>query len=349
MSIVEQPSCQERNRLQELARKPCEPEAGRRALAILRLMDGYSVSDVARLLNAARSSVYRWVQTFRDGGIDALIATRRGRRQWTVTAQLCDALCELLESTPQSLGYLRSTWSSELMALALRDFYDLHIHASTVRRLLPRLNIVWRRARPTLNRRDPKKTEKLAAIYEALSQCDADTAVLYVDEADLDLLPRIGFGWRTRGRDCQTAVITPGQNEKYYVAGALHAGSGQLVWVEHPRKNTTLFIQLLDAIRRSYRRAKRIVLILDNYIIHKTAAVQIWLADNPKFELRFQPVYHPWVNQIERLWKTMHDTVTRNHQCAKLSDLRQHVARFLDVVQPFPGNAHGVADLGSAI
>ena len=36
--------------------------------------------------------------------------------------------------------------------------------------------------------------------------------------------------------------------------------------------------------------------------------------DNPKFESVFQPIYHPWVNVIERLWKAMHDTVTRNHR-----------------------------------
>ena len=85
-----------------------------------------------------------------------------------------------------------------------------------------------------------------------------------------------------------------------------------------------------------------------NPIIHKTEAVQRWLADKPKFELLFQPVYHLWVNQIERLWKAMHDTVTRNHQCASLIDLCQNVARFLDVVQPFPDNKHGVVKLKSA-
>tara|TARA_Y100001934_G_scaffold272788_1_gene361715 strand:+ start:4621 stop:4899 length:279 start_codon:yes stop_codon:yes gene_type:complete len=58
-------------------------------------------------------------------------------------------------------------------------------------------------------------------------------------------------------------------------------------------KNTTPFIKLLEALR--------IILVLDNYIIHKTEAVQRWLADNPQFELLFQPVYHPWVNQSDRL------------------------------------------------
>ena len=34
----------------------------------------------------------------------------------------------------------------------------------------------------------------------------------------------------------------------------------------------------------------------------------------------------------------MHDTVTRNHRCRSMYELCQSVARFLEVVQPFPWN-----------
>ena len=93
------------------------------------------------------------------------------------------------------------------------------------------------------------------------------------------------------------------------------------------------------------RAARRLVLILDNYIIHKSAPVQRWLAANPKFTLLFQPTYSPWVNRIERLWKTMHDTVTRNHRCRTFEELAQRIVRFLEVVSPFPGNHHALATM----
>ena len=76
----------------------------------------------------------------------------------------------------------------------------------------------------------------------------------------------------------------------------------------------SLFLALLAELRRTYRSARRIVLIVDNYIIHRSRRTLRWLAQNPKFELLFQPVYHPWVNRIERLWKQLHDTITRNHR-----------------------------------
>ena len=90
-------------------------------------------------------------------------------------------------------------------------------------------------------------------------------------------------------------------------------------------------------------------MVLDNYIIHKSRKAQRWLKDNPKFELLFQPAWHPWVNEVEKLWRQMHETVTRNHRCATMDELLQHVTRFLHVAQPFPGAGHGVAQFGSAI
>ena len=147
----------------------------------------------------------------------------------------------------------------------------------------------------------------------------------------------------------QSTVPTPGQNQKHYIAGALHARTGSLVWTEHHRKTSVVFVKLLEQLRRQYRRARRIVLIVDNYGIHKSRVTQRWLEGNPKFELLFQPTYYPWVNVIERLWKAMHDTVTRNHRCRSMFELCQSVARFLEVVQPFPGNGHAVAHLESPI
>jgi len=75
-----------------------------------------------------------------------------------------------------------------------------------------------------------------------------------------------------------------------------------------------------------------------------------WLAKNAKSTLFFQPVYHPWVNRIERLSTAMHYSVTRNHCCATLEQLVERVVRFLDVAQPFPGAGHGLgrADAGAA-
>lgn len=92
-----------------------------------------------------------------------------------------------------------------------------------------------------------------------------------------------------------------------------------------------------------YRAAKRLVLILDNDTIHKIHITWRWLANNPKVTLLFPPAYHPRVNRIKRLWRVLHDTVTRNHRFETLQQLNKAVARFMAAVQPFPGNNAALA------
>lgn len=60
------------------------------------------------------------------------------------------------------------------------------------------------------------------------------------------------------------------------------------------RKSSALFISLLKHLKATYRRAKAITLIMDNYIIHKIHETQRWLNGNPNLSVIHQPVYSPW-------------------------------------------------------
>ncbi|ACR69718.1 hypothetical protein NT01EI_2549 [Edwardsiella ictaluri 93-146] len=83
----------------------------------------------------------------------------------------------------------------------------------------------------------------MAAIHKALNQCSAEHPVFYEDEVDIHLNPKIGADWQLRGQ--QKRVVTPGQNEKYSLAGALHCGTGKVSYVGGNSKSSLLFIKLL--------------------------------------------------------------------------------------------------------
>jgi hypothetical protein len=46
---------------------------------------------------------------------------------------------------------------------------------------------------------------------------------------DIDLNPKICADWQRRGQ--QKWLPTPGKNEKHYLAGVLHAGTGRVDYV----------------------------------------------------------------------------------------------------------------------
>ena len=158
---------------------------------------------------------------------------------------------------------------------------------------------------------------------------------------DIHLNLKIGADWQLRGQ--QKRVVTPGQNENYYLAGALHSGTGKVSNIGGNSKSLSLFIRILKHLKATCRRAKTITLIVDNYIIHKSRETLRWLKANPKFRVIYQPVYSPWVNHVEGLWQALHETITRNYQCRSMWQLLKKVRSFMDTLSPFPGGKHGLA------
>ncbi|EBV5009592.1 IS630 family transposase [Salmonella enterica subsp. enterica serovar Typhimurium] len=341
MPIIAAIPDEERQLMRKEAQQTHDKNHARWLIAMLMLHQGMTVTDVARLLCAARSSVGRWINWFTLHGVEGLKSLRPGRAPRWPVADILQLLPLLVQRSPKDFGWLRSRWSTELLALVINRLFDVTLHRSTLHRYLRQADMVWRRAAPTLKIKDPHYEEKRLVIDQALAQEQTAHPVFYQDEVDIDLNPKIGADWMPKGQ--QKRIATPGQNQKHYLAGALHSGTGRVHYVSGSSKSSDLFISLLETLRRTYRRAKTITLVADNYIIHKSRKVERWLEENPKFRLLFLPMYSPWLNPIERLWLSLHETITRNHQCRYMWQLLKQVAQFMNAASLFPGNQQGLA------
>ncbi|EHV9496866.1 IS630 family transposase [Salmonella enterica] len=341
MPIIAAIPDEERQLMRKEAQQTYDKNHARRLIAMLMLHQGMTVTDVARLLCAARSSVGRWINWFTLHGVEGLKSLRPGRAPRWPVADILQLLPLLVQRSPKDFGWLRSRWSTELLVLVINRLFDVTLHRSTLHRYLRQADMVWRRAAPTLKIKDPHYEEKRLVIDQALAQEQTAHPVFYQDEVDIDLNPKIGADWMPKGQ--QKRIATPGQNQKHYLAGALHSGTGRVHYVSGSSKSSDLFISLLETLRRTYRRAKTITLVADNYIIHKSCKVERWLEENPKFRLLFLPMYSPWLNPIERQWLSLHETITRNHQCRYMWQLLKQVAQFMNAASLFPGNQQGLA------
>jgi len=122
---------------------------------------------------------------------------------------------------------------------------------------------------------DPHRIDRLARIRFHHKSLQTHEIMVCADALDIHLLPNVGAAWVPQGT--QTEVMTPGKNEKHYLAGALHLATGTLVYCLGPRKNTGLFRDLLTLLDATYpaRQITRISVIVDNYCIHKAKAVEL--------------------------------------------------------------------------
>jgi transposase len=302
-----------------------------RCKVVLALVQGKSPTMIAAGGLCSASQVYRVAHRFIDQGPGGLADRREDNGEAKVTETYEMELLYVVAGSPRGHGYARTTWTQELLALVLEGRTGIKLSTATMCRLLKRLGVRLGRPKPVVGCPWPKlrKLRRLAWIRRLIRRLAADEVAVYEDEVDIHLNPKIGPDWMLMGQ--QKTVVTPGQNQKRYLAGALDARTGKLTWVEGERKNSDLFLLLIHRlVTVTYRKARRIHLILDNYKIHDSRRVKLALAAwGGKVVLHFLPPYCPDHNRIERVWRDLHDNVTRNHCCKDMDELMSEVHQYL--------------------
>jgi hypothetical protein len=303
-----------------------------RCKIIMGLVQGKTPSQLVAGGLCAGSQVYRVAHRFLDEGLRGMADRREDNGEPKVNARYASDLLTIVAGSPQGHGFLRPTWTQELLIRVLAERTGATISVATMSRLLKRLRVRLGRPKPTVECpwEKARRDRKLRRIKRLVRDVGPDEAVLYLDEVDIHLNPKIGLDWMLPGQ--QKEVLTPGQNEKRYLAGALDARTGQLTWVEGPRKTSLLFLQLLyRLVTRTYRSARVIHVILDNYGIHDSLQVRLALATvKGRVRLHFLPPYCPAHNRIERVWEDLHANVTRNHRCRTMEQLMEQVRLYLN-------------------
>ena len=120
----------------------------RRLEAVLLVAEGRSVSESARRVRVARSSVQRWVRQYlasRDAGA---LGDRPRTGRPRAARQLTDhRLGAVLRRDPRRLGYRTTTWTVALLARHCAERLDCPITPRTLRRRLRECGYRWKRPR----------------------------------------------------------------------------------------------------------------------------------------------------------------------------------------------------------
>jgi transposase len=323
-------SRRERRMIRMLARSCPHAVTRGRCKLVLSLVQDVTPTAIAKSKQASESQVYRVAHRFINEGPAGLSDHREDNGEVKSTEEYQQALLELVDRKPSDFGYRRPTWTQELFIKVLAQQTGTLVSRTTMSRLLKRLKVRLGRPKPIVGCPwgKARKIRRLNELRRLVNQKRKGNVVVYIDEVDIHLNPKIGVDWMRRGT--QKEVQTPGQNQKRYLAGALDARTGQLIWVEAERKNSDLFILMLWKLIKEYPTAKCIHVILDNYRIHSSQQTELALAAlKSRVKLHFLPPYCPDHNRIERVWKDLHDNVTRNHRCGSMQELMSEVNHYL--------------------
>ena len=314
---------------------------------VLLAADGRSPTEIARVLFCSKHHRLCGRRRFiREE--QAAFDDRKRRGPKPLLGEPANEYIERLveEESPTSHGWLRSRWSCKLLAVELFKERAALVSRETVRRVLHRLGFRWRRPRPvppekgSEEQQERKRSEALGCPFDGRGSGlvlpgrdharDQPQSGLVLD-AQREAEAAENAGDQPQGVDQRGAQLPN---------GALALGTGE-------RKNDELFMKLLDQLRRTYRCHKELHLAVDNDSSHTSKRVEKYVEDSGgRIRLHPLPSWSPESNPVELVWWSLHEAVSRNHECAGLDDLVEFAEDYSRSDSPSGSNSGSLRAVG---
>ncbi|WP_157673406.1 IS630 family transposase [Endozoicomonas ascidiicola] len=197
----------------------------------------------------------------------------------------------------------------------------------TIRRVLKRNNISWKKAKKLLNRADPeKRADYLKQLEPLLQQATRqEKLIVYIDEAHIHQDTDIGSGWSAKGGRLFVSSCSPGLSKVTFY-GIYYYNEGQVRIWPYPKGNSQHTVNVLERIRQE-NLERQITVIWDGASYHRSFDV-CEAAKNLKIELVWLPPYSPDFMPVEALWRWLREEVTYHYCHSTQDELVKNVKAF---------------------
>jgi transposase len=214
----------------------------------------------------------------------------------------------------------------------------LRASRSSIRRVLRRAKLTWKKVKKLLGKAKPEK--RAAHIEEWLKLfagvCDGEVTLVYVDEVHIHRDLDLGYTWGRQGRRLWRTSDCPRRSDRMNAYGAYDFTHGECLLWQDGWCDGERTVQSLRALAR-WRAGKRgrLVLIWDNAPCH-VAKVVTAEAARLGIEIVNLPGYSPDLNPIERLWDGMREEVTRGCCHSSVAELIAACRAFIERINRDP-------------
>jgi transposase len=210
----------------------------------------------------------------------------------------------------------------------VRERFGLVCCRETIRAVLHRRKLSWKKAKKLLGRADPEQRQAvLEQLQSVLEGAQRDRhLVVFLDEAHIHQDADLGYGWAERGQRLWVASRSPRLSARVSFYGLYLYNEGQVRLWPFPRANGEHTVEVLRRLRAAFPNEALIVL-WDGAPYHRAQAVRE-AATALTIRLMPLPGYSPDLMPVEELWRWLREDVTDHHCHASADDLIRRVADF---------------------
>jgi transposase len=297
-----------------------------RIKAVLLRDEGMSYAEIARVLFLSDEGVRQQIEDYlkrngklrpENGGSQAKLSDEQAKKlEAHLEEQLYTRTCDVVQ-------YIKSTYGVAYSVRGLTKW--LHQHGFT-----------YHKPVGVPAKADGEAQKNWIAWYQNFSKkLQPDEKILFMDGVHPTHAVRFTCGWIKRG--VRKEIPTNGSQKRLNVLGALDLEDMAIHTRTYETINADAIIAFLTTLLSALP-GFTLNIILDRAGYHTCAAVEAWVAQNPRIKLHFLPAYSPNLNTIERLWKIMHEHTVNNVFSPTFKIFTEKVDTFFGEI--FPNNAH---------
>jgi transposase len=230
-----------------------------RAMSVIARLKGMPLHVIAESLNISVHTVLRYVNAFREGGVDVLFPKPKSRVN---DEPHRSSVFAVLHSPPSAYSINRTTWIMEDLHRVLAK-QGHHLSERRIRRIIKAGGFRWRKAKVVLTSTDPEYATKLADVKRVLAELKPDEAFFSIDEYGPFAIKKKP-GRRRVGPDEEYIVLQFQKSKGWLIlTAALELSRNQVTHFYSRRKNTDEMIKMAELLRSEYRDCCRIYLSWD--------------------------------------------------------------------------------------
>ncbi len=331
-----------------------------RAKILLHYAEEEPISQIQRLVNVSRPTIYKCIDKALAAGVDAGLKDYFHRPFDPIIDDAAKTWVVNLACTkPKDHGLAAELWTYSELAKYTRKNAPQAGHQSlakaakaTVWRILSVNEIRPHKIKYYLERRDPdfeQKMQEVLMVYKEVNlqndnQKTDDTSphviTVSVDEKPgvqaiatvaPDLPPKAGRH-KSVGRDYEYKRMGT-----VSILAALDLHSGKIIAQVHDRHRSREFIELLKELDSSYPKKSTVRIVLDNHSAHISKETMRYLASRPgRFVYVHTPKHGSWLNLVEMAFSKMARTFLRHIRVSSKDELKERILKGINEINSSP-------------
>lgn len=299
-----------------------------RARMILMAAEGRPATEIAARVGCSDETVKRWRGRYEREGLDGLRDRPKSGRPLThddaKRAKLIALACTRPPDTDE--GVRRERWTYAELA------ERVGISRSRAHAILAEADI-----RPHLA--DHWVMSELGPEFDAQA---AEVCGLYLNPPENAIVVSIDekSGVQAKGLARPDTPPKPGKparrdseylrNGTQNLFAALEVHAGEVTPMASKTRNRHDFVRFLELVDAEIPAGKEVIAALDNLSTHKTAEVEAWLAEHPRWRFQFTPKHASWLNMVEIFFSIMQRRLIKHGAFDSEQDLATQMLAFVE-------------------